>query len=979
VCSPNWKDTTVPAFTFSLGRCTFTDPLDDSITDNFMPFFENSGKTNYIRKIDNRVEYYYGMASFGFSVDSDKSSVFVMGAPGVTISEGTVVILDVNTRVMSNYTTALVNKLYTTAFGYIGYSVKIGRFCDGTDTCFAASAPNSNRVGMILIYRWVNQNDLQLIQKFEERQAWSYFGYTLCAVDTNGDVYDELLVGAPLYTDIADTHHGHDQGRVFIYARSTTSEKLMQKGYLDGTKKKFARFGTAIQKIGDINVDNYTDVAVGAPGEDDGAGCIYIYLGGLAGLVNSPSQRITAKEVSTGLSEPVTGFGFSFSDYAVPGKEAYPVFVATSVASDTIFVLRTRPIVDVTTSLTADPNPVDDEKPCREKGIVGVCFKVKLCMKYKVRRGSSQQLSFQVGLNMDVQVRSNLKRAMIRLNNTNLVESVPEFMKNMTVADRDYCTDFVAVLREHQVNQDRFTPLIIVAKYVLLENPSLDVNPMLDATKSNNVSLTVTFANKCGDDNICRVDLAVKGSLSYKHAGNWNNIVVNGTEELHVNIGVKNSKETSYWTVIKVEVDSPVSYSRFTSGVSINCQEEQSTPDDTNAVSNRLGLAKAKAVLCNYYKPLHQNATFDLTVVFATEPMELTKGTLQVTAQALPKNVNNPEETMNDNTLSMITSVQMIADVSVEGTSSPSEVSISEAKQISPDKKANGEIIFRKTGIEIKPHNVTHKILVKNNGPSFLPQTKIAISVPVYLLDGTEFISYAEVKITTVDGKVAQCYGTKQFESLEQTTSSVTATTETHPAETSRSTSGTQETTTFGFPPINTRKKRAADDKEENKVYTLNCDVEEICQVYICETGTIIQSGSHAEINVSLVVDLANIPLPENNNSFHYTVQAKVIEPVHPLFKSWEKERVIQTVTKFQLVQSGGKINIWIIIGCVIAGLVLITIIVLIFWKLGFFKRDKHQQVEKWRRESKRLSRKGYSKAPDEDGAPAEANPDASS
>lgn len=40
------------------------------------------------------------------------------------------------------------------------------------------------------------------------------------------------------------------------------------------------------------------DVAVGAPGEDEGAGCIYIYLGGPAGLVNSPSQRIAAKQVS---------------------------------------------------------------------------------------------------------------------------------------------------------------------------------------------------------------------------------------------------------------------------------------------------------------------------------------------------------------------------------------------------------------------------------------------------------------------------------------------------------------------------------------------------------------------------------------------------------------------------------------------------------------------------------------------------------
>uniref|UniRef100_A0A0B7BI22 Uncharacterized protein n=1 Tax=Arion vulgaris TaxID=1028688 RepID=A0A0B7BI22_9EUPU len=74
-----------------------------------------------------------------------------------------------------------------------------------------------------------------------------------------------------------------------------------------------------------------------------------------------------------------------------------------------------------------------------------------------------------------------------------------------------------------------------------------------------------------------------------------------------------------------------------------------------------------------------------------------------------------------------------------------------------------------------------------------------------------------------------------------------------------------------------------------------------------------------------------------------------------------------KTVTKFHLAQAGGKINIWIIIGSVIAGLVLITIIVLIFWKLGFFKRQKHHEVEQWRRESQKRPKKGHSNAPKND------------
>ena len=44
-------------------------------------------------------------------------------------------------------------------------------------------------------------------------------------------------------------------------------------------QKPWARFGSSLLSLGNLDVDQYEDFVVGAPGEDDGAGAIYIFYG----------------------------------------------------------------------------------------------------------------------------------------------------------------------------------------------------------------------------------------------------------------------------------------------------------------------------------------------------------------------------------------------------------------------------------------------------------------------------------------------------------------------------------------------------------------------------------------------------------------------------------------------------------------------------------------------------------------------------
>ena len=52
-----------------------------------------------------------------------------------------------------------------------------------------------------------------------------------------------------------------------------------------------SRFGFAMAAVGDINQDKFTDVAIGAPGEQENQGAVYIFYGAsIASLSASHSQ-----------------------------------------------------------------------------------------------------------------------------------------------------------------------------------------------------------------------------------------------------------------------------------------------------------------------------------------------------------------------------------------------------------------------------------------------------------------------------------------------------------------------------------------------------------------------------------------------------------------------------------------------------------------------------------------------------------------
>lgn len=132
------------------------------------------------------------------------------------------------------------------------------------------------------------------------------------AGDMNDDGYADAIVGAP-GSDEGDD----DAGRIYIlFGPPIVSDTLADAGVVGDGGRAFGAAGTAVGGAGDFNYDGYSDVLIGQPTTDGGAGTVHVLYGPVVGSVPLDSVCFQIEgEVDDGLGRALAPAGDINDDF----------------------------------------------------------------------------------------------------------------------------------------------------------------------------------------------------------------------------------------------------------------------------------------------------------------------------------------------------------------------------------------------------------------------------------------------------------------------------------------------------------------------------------------------------------------------------------------------------------------------------------------------------------------------------------------
>lgn len=862
----------------------------------------------------------------------DSEPYLLVGAPGVFNYQGEAIYIK-DLEVVENL------RKTNSPLSYQGFSVTSGHFFKKDKNDVATGAPRFNHTGMVVLFRSLTPREFHDLPKVilppteskdgikEWRQPGTGFGYSVCGVDLNNDGFSELLVGAPFFSD--NLHP--EKGRVYLYENKGDGDLRLPlelpTTYSKGSWR--ANFGRAISAVGDIDLDGFQDVAIGAPYENDGEGVVYIYRGSLDGLVKTPMQVIKGSSVSPG----VKTFGYSLSGKLDLDDNGYPDILIGAYQADTVVLLRSKPVISVSSSISISPNTFDikGNKSCNKTGQGNVefatqCFSIEICANYTERSGNvTDKIAMVFFIKSDIDYAETTKRVLFSLNNLdeiNVTEDV-QITRNCFIRE--------AYFRE-QV-EDVFPDIKFKLTYKIVENtpptlsdpndvPSLVPYAVLDPTKSQEESTVLTFKRDCKK---CVPDLVLDDSKSKR-------TLAVGAAIYRLDLTVKNKGDDAYNAKLMVTIPKGIKTRNILKVV--GDKEEKVLKSDIEETKLSTNDTTVTIEIGNPVKNVKKEPPKEVVIELDTSKYSDEPDFLPINMSTY--SINREEEaTMTDNYRFLNISIKSQADLEVNGATVE--------EQVSYGGKVVGESAMKR--VEDIGNEVIHKYFVKNRGPDLVPLTEIVIQWPFEATSGKHLLYLIDVQS---DSRKVGCDDIPgQLNLLRLQTSS------------SSSPWQQQNDTTVSAPSKTRQRREVGEEDSKVKREAEPSKDDPLLKALDCKAGTARCTNIRCTIKLLKADEDVTITVVSRlwNGTMIEDYQGQLIKVVSRATVRSLKTFVVEKNKENNEAEVDTQLNPdtnvpapprslpkWVIPVCIVGAVLLLILIVFCLYKLGFFKRQKYDK-----------------------------------